>query len=168
MTVEVVIEPEMRGELDPTKLTRLMQMIPVVSETFSQPNCLAAVSEGDLAVYGTLLPVELPPISDENERPSLANIVSTLTEKSEKEDVVDPYTVTMLVRIRIAEVALDLLYDVKKGRNLELALRALEMQIIMRPHDMQVRLIEVILEYLCSLLCNYFVLFLSYLIDIFQ
>lgn len=149
MTVEVIIEPGMRGELDPLKLTRLMQMIPVVTETFSQPNCLAAVSEGDLAVYGTLLPVELPPINDENERPSLVNIVGILTEKPGVM-VVDPYTVTMLVSIRIAEVALDLLYDVKKGRHLELALRALEMQIIMRPHDMQVRLLREIQEHLCS------------------
>lgn len=46
--------------------------------------------------------------------------------------------VTMAVSIRIPLFAFDLTYDLDKGRHLVLAVQALEMQMVSRPHDMRI------------------------------
>jgi hypothetical protein len=154
MTIDVTIEPGMRGELDPSKLSRLLQLIPTVSATFSQENCLAAVTAADIAVYGSLLPREGLGVALE-----MSDIVSGIVRvKRQKEmdaskDAEDlkaaersavaamstaAAVVNMLVTIKIPEVALDLTYDPVRSRNLVLAVTTLEMQIIFRQADMQV------------------------------
>ena len=44
MTVDITIKPEVRGELDASKLSRLLEILPVISATFARANCLASVS----------------------------------------------------------------------------------------------------------------------------
>jgi hypothetical protein len=47
MIVDVSIKPEIRGELDALKLSRLLLLINIVSATVNTSNCLAAVSSCD-------------------------------------------------------------------------------------------------------------------------
>jgi hypothetical protein len=154
MTIDVTIEPGMRGELDPSKLSRLLQLIPTVSATFSQENCLAAVTAADIAVYGSLLPREGLGVALE-----MSDIVSGIVRVKRQKEMDDSKdaedlkaaersavaamstaaaVVNMLVTIKIPEVALDLTYDPVRSRNLVLAVTTLEMQIIFRQADMQV------------------------------
>ena len=154
MTIDVTIEPGMRGELDPSKLSRLLQLIPTVSATFSQENCLAAVTAADIAVYGSLLPREGLGVTLE-----MSDIVSGIVRVKRQKEMDDSKdaedlkaaersavaamstaaaVVNMLVTIKIPEVALDLTYDPVRSRNLVLAVTTLEMQIIFRQADMQV------------------------------
>jgi hypothetical protein len=151
MTVEVSIEPGMRGELDPSKLSRLLQLIPTVSATFSQENCLAAVTAADIAVYGSLLPREGQKITLE-----VSDIVSGMVRANRQReiddnkdaaalagersalDAISTAVVNMLVTVKIPEVALDLTYDTVRSRNLVLAVTTLEMEVIFRQADMQV------------------------------
>ena len=51
MTVDVDVNPEVRGELDAAKLSRLLQLFPVITGTFARVNCLAAVAAADRVVY---------------------------------------------------------------------------------------------------------------------
>jgi hypothetical protein len=195
MSVDVNIRPEVRGELDCIKLARLLQVLPVISSTFSRTNCLASVSAADRSMkappllppsasvldmtdmkmisrraslmvddddpFGT--PPESPPVklkkeitpqrvergAEEDPNLTLPDLVdeilseaATGTETAEGEVEVelveDPTHISMVVNLQTPEVALDLTYDVSKGRHLVLALRMLEMKIIFRPHDMQV------------------------------
>ena len=53
-------------------------------------------------------------------------------------EVVDPSHVTMVINVKISEVALDLSYDVSKGRHVVLALHMLDIRVLFRPFDMQV------------------------------
>ena len=154
MTIDVTIEPGMRGELDPSKLSRLLQLIPTVSATFSQENCLAAVTAADIAVYGSLLPRDGLGVTLE-----MSDIVSGIVRVKRQKEMDDSKdtedlkaaersavaamstaaaVVNMLVTIKIPEVALDLTYDPVRSRNLVLAVTTLEMQIIFRQADMQV------------------------------
>jgi hypothetical protein len=151
MTVGVSIEPGMRGELDPSKLSRLLQLIPTVSATFSQENCLAAVTAADIAVYGSLLPREGQKITLE-----VSDIVSGMVRANRQReiddnkdaaalagersalDAISTAVVNMLVTVKIPEVALDLTYDTVRSRNLVLAVTTLEMEVIFRQADMQV------------------------------
>lgn len=146
MTVDIALEPELRGELDPLKLARILKLIPVLSTTFSIGDCLTTVSASDIAVYGTDQPYVMPmlPMGDDSEVLSLADIVkrtiaSTDTTVNKTIIVIDPMIVSMSVNIKIPEVALDLTYDPLRARHLVLAVRALEMQVLMRSRDMQVR-----------------------------
>lgn len=194
MSVDVNIRPEVRGELDCIKLARLLQVLPVISSTFSRVNCLAAVSAADRSMkaqptlpfsasvldmtvmktitrrvslmgvgddddpFGT--PPESPPmklkkeitprrVREEDPNLTLPDLVDEILAEAtldteriegevEVEVVEDPTHISMVVNLQIPEVALDLTYDVSKGRHLVLALRMLEMKIIFRPHDMQV------------------------------
>jgi hypothetical protein len=219
MTVEVMVKPEIRGELDASKLTRLLQVLPVISSTFSRASCLASVSLANKAIYpplhlhsngmsphlasppktrrsvtklespdgmlkgdsrrgsdvtldGFLTPPESPPpprqkkavierevgtnCKDGDE--SLLNFtmlddLKALLVESETPDVIekvedrasstpleeeDPIHISMTVNVKIPEVALNLTYDVSKGRQLLLAVRTLEIQVLSRSHDMQI------------------------------
>ena len=69
--------------------------------------------------------------------PNLSDVL-TDTRSSGQDSVDDPHRVTMQINVRIPEVALDLTYDVSKGRHLVLSVRTLEMQMIFRSKDMQV------------------------------
>lgn len=225
MTVEVTVKPEIRGELDASKLARLLQVLPVISSTFSRANCLASVSLADKAVYpsphylpnrrsarssmspplnlkrptakfeslesvfegelgigssdetlegleGFLTPPQSPPrrtsysLKKEGEgingqgsedalNFSLPDVLNAILAESQtskvkeieedrtcsmplEEEEEDPMHVSMKVNVRIPEVALDLTYDVSKGRQLVLAVRTLEVQVLFRPHDMQI------------------------------
>jgi hypothetical protein len=211
MSVDVNIRPEVRGELDCIKLARLLQVLPVISATFSRANCLASVSAADQSMkalpllpssasvldmtdmkmisrrasligddddpFGT--PPESPPVklkkeitpqrvergAEEDPNLTLPDLVDeilseaatgTETVEGEVEVVEDPTHISMVVNLQIPEVALDLTYDVSKGRHLVLALRMLEMKIIFRPHDMQVLdpTLPCLLTVLyCTLLC---------------
>ena len=146
MTVDIALEPALRGELDPLKLARILKLIPVLSSTFSIGDCLETVSASDIAVYGTDQPYVLPlsHIGDGNETLTLADIVSKTIVRSDssgikKEVEVDPLIVSMAVNIKIPEVALDLTYDPLRARHLVLAVQALEMEVLLRSRDMQVR-----------------------------
>ena len=277
MTVDVQVSPEVRGELDTSKLTRLLQMMPIISETFSRHSCLNSVAaadramlppspvsvptytrtprivptltpsevsthtreeieremekdmererdreggkeigggrdnyfntpridsavldrvpdedleiDGDGDIYGT--PPESPPdrigllyghipkgmrtrreteeggmrrrevedddldlsISD-NLGAILANTGSGFPSPEGDLDadsvveVQDPALISMVINLKISEVALDLTYDVPKGRHLVLALRMLEMKILFRPYDMQVSNIDMRFRFL--------------------
>ena len=205
MSVDVNIRPEVRGELDCIKLARLLQVLPVISSTFSRSNCLAAVSAADRSMkapavlppsvsvldmtdmkliarraslvgddddpFGT--PPESPPVklkkditpqrvAEEDPNLTLPYMVDEILAEAatgservegeveiEVEVAEDPSHISMVVNLQIPEVALDLTYDVSKGRHLVLALRMLEMKIIFRPHDMQVRDGPCILTVLC-------------------
>ena len=250
MTVDVQVSPEVRGELDTSKLTRLLQMMPIISETFSRHNCLNSVAAADRAmlppipvpthtrtprVVPTLTPTdlirqtreELEGVLErdidreaekgrgcERERENYFNtpqhnsarldsntdgdidididgdiygtppesppdrigllygpIPKGLKRRDLEEDdldlsipdnlgailadtgsgspspggdadsvieIQDPTHISMVINLKISEVALDLTYDVGKGRHLVLALRMLEMRILFRPYDMQV------------------------------
>jgi hypothetical protein len=178
MSVDVNIRPEVRGELDCIKLARLLQVLPVISATFSRANCLASVSAADQSMKA--LPLLPPPASEldkeitpqrvergaeEDPNLTLPDLVDeilseaatgTETVEGEVEVVEDPTHISMVVNLQIPEVALDLTYDVSKGRHLVLALRMLEMKIIFRPHDMQVLdpTLPCLLTVLyCTLLC---------------
>lgn len=146
MIVDITLEPELRGELDPLKLARILKLIPVLSTTFSIGDCLTTVSASDFAVYGTDQPYVMPmlPMGDDSESLSLADIVkrtiaATDTSVNKSIIVIDPVIVSMSVNIKIPEVALDLTYDPLRARHLVLAVRALEMQVLLRSRDMQVR-----------------------------
>ena len=145
MTVDIALEPALRGELDPLKLSRLLKLIPVLSSTFSIGDCLRTVSASDIAVYGTDQPYIMPmlPMGEGNENLSLADIVKKTITKSddaaEKNKIeIDPTIVSMSVNIKIPEVALDLTYDPLRARHLVLAVQALEMEVLLRSRDMQV------------------------------
>jgi hypothetical protein len=109
------------------------------------------VAAADLAVYGTAQlaphPLAAPPgpISLPDFVTALVKAQSkTLTTSDGEEeplvtlDGVDPLHVSMAITVRIPEVALDLTYDLSKGRHLVLAVRTLEMQLFFRPRDLQV------------------------------
>ena len=188
MTVDVNVRPEVRGELDCIKLSRLLQVLPTISSTFARANCLAAVSAADRSMTAPMLPSsasvldmtdikliarrasltgddddpfgtppESPPVklrkeitphrlADEDPNLTLPDMADVIlaedargAERVEGEVPEDPTHISMVVNLRVPEVALDLTYDVSKGRHLVLALRMLEMKILFRPHDMQVR-----------------------------
>ena len=145
MTVDIALEPALRGELDPLKLSRLLKLIPVLSSTFSIGDCLRTVSASDIAVYGTDQPYIMPmlPMGEGNENLSLADIVKKTITKSDDaaekiNTEIDPTIVSMSVNIKIPEVALDLTYDPLRARHLVLAVQALEMEVLLRSRDMQV------------------------------
>ena len=160
MNIDVSIKPEMRGELDASKLGRILQLLPVMSATFSQANCLAAVSAADVAVFGpangqhlptpstqpTAMPrtqaVTVPPTPLGPLFPDIVGALMKAKALKEREEA-DQTRVSMRVTVTIPEVALDLTYDIARGRHLVLAVRTLEMQMLFRKSDMQVR-------YLCS------------------
>ena len=50
MTVDIAIKPEVRGELDASKLSRLLEILPVISATFARASCLASVAHADIAL----------------------------------------------------------------------------------------------------------------------
>jgi hypothetical protein len=256
MTVDVSVSPEVRGELDTVKLARLLQVLPVITATFTRANCLASVSRAEEVLHlgaSSVLPSLLPSLSGHPSSSSLSSytpLVSsysptsystpyppppllspspsystpslpppptpsssltptsqlgtaediknshlsplrkTLSEAEESElfrtppespptynltevrhlkiqtvseedldivdeiiadsqsiflegrhvevDVVDPSHVTMVINVKISEVALDLSYDVSKGRHVVLALHMLDIRVLFRPYDMQV------------------------------
>ena len=256
MTVDVSVSPEVRGELDTVKLTRLLQVLPVITATFTRANCLVSVSRaeevlhlGASSVTPSLLPSltghpssaslssytplvssssptsystpyppppllspspsystpSLPPpptpsssvtptsqrgTAEDNKNSYLSPLRKTLSEVEESEsfrtppespptynltevrhlkiqtvsdedldivdeiiadsqslllegrhvevEVVDPSHVTMVINVKISEVALDLSYDVSKGRHVVLALHMLDIRVLFRPFDMQV------------------------------
>ena len=251
MTVDVSVSPEVRGELDPLKLARLLQVLPVITATFTRTNCLASVSRAEevlhfhsssrlpsstpsLSLSGlTLLPSSsstpstptptpplLPSFQSSSTSPlplPLPSSSSILTPRSpdatavgvqnsylspirntqseadendcfrtppespptfslsevrhhfQRESVLvpeddleivdeiiaesqsillegrhvevtadDPCHVSLAINVKISDVALDLTYDVNKGRHVVLALHMLDIKILFRPFDMQV------------------------------
>ena len=165
MSIDVSISPELRGELDASKLGRLLQLIPVVTSTLNKDECLSAVVAADIAVFGTHLPLKPSAIIQLHQKPLLfPDLVSSLMKKQAKtkeggeendfwngedgdadvdllDDVekdTDVLKVRMRISMRIPEVALDLTYDVQRSRHLVLAMHALEMQMVFRQMDMQV------------------------------
>ena len=259
MTVDVSVSPEVRGELDPSKLARLLKVLPVITATFTRTNCLASVSRAEevlhldssallplpsstpsLSLHGlTLLPPTTPtpstptpplpsscqPFQSSSTSPHplplplpsssaftpnspaataegvqnsyLSPIRNTLSEVDEndcfrtppespptfslsevrhhfqKESVLesvlvpeddleivdeiiadsqsillegrhvevaadDPCHVTLAINVKISDVALDLTYDISKGRHVVLALHMLDVKVLFRPFDMQV------------------------------
>jgi hypothetical protein len=215
MTVEVTVKPEIRGELDASKLARLLQVLPVISSTFSRASCLASVSLANKAIYppphshsnrlsahltsppkisrsvfespdimlkgdsgigsddeildGFLTPPESPPpprrkkaVSEKEAGTNckdgeelqlnftILDDLKAFLEESETPDIIekeedrtpivveDPMHISMTVNVKIPEVALNLTYDVSKGRQLVLAVRTLEIQVLFRLHDMQI------------------------------
>ena len=50
MTIDIAIKPEVRGELDASKLSRLLEILPIISATFARASCLASVSHADMAM----------------------------------------------------------------------------------------------------------------------
>ena len=252
MTVDVSVSPEVRGELDPLKLARLLQVLPVITATFTRTNCLASVSRAEevlhfgsssllpsstpsLSLSGlTLLPSSSSPPSTPTPTPTpplptpfqssstpplpLSSSSSILTPRSpevtavgvqnshlspirntqseadendcfrtppespptfslpevrhhfQRESVLVPEDdlemfdeiiaesqsillegrhvevtaddschVTLAINVKISDVALDLTYDINKGRHVVLALHMLDIKILFRPFDMQVK-----------------------------
>jgi Vacuolar sorting-associated protein 13, N-terminal len=261
MTVDVSVSPEVRGELDTVKLTRLLQVLPVITATFTRANCLASVaraeevlhlgassvlpsllpslsshpSSSSLSSYtplvssssstsystphpppppllspspsystpslppaptssSSLTPTSQPGTAEDNTNSYLSPLRKTLSDVEESElfrtppespptynltevrhlkiqtvseedldivdeiiadsqsillegrhvevEVVDPSHVTMVINVKISEVALDLSYDVSKGRHVVLALHMLDIRVLFRPFDMQVSYIH--------------------------
>lgn len=156
MTVEVAIKPEIRGELDALKLSRLLELVTVVSATLNKDNCLAAVSLADKAVYNPnqpsrpitsrLLPSALA-LSSNDHNLQISDIVSAFREvavphpnPNQEVSTINPRHITMAVKMRIPLFAFDLTYDLDKGRHLVLSMHTFEMQMVSRLHDMQVLL----------------------------
>lgn len=168
MSVEVGISPELRGELDASKLGRLLRLIPTVTSTINKANWLSSVIAADIAVFGTHTHVLIKPPAgiQVNTKPLLfPDLVSSLmknqtkmqknvgdTDDVEGEENIDEYgdilvdevndmdvtRIRMSISVKIPEVALDLTYDVLKGRHLVLTMHTLEMQMLFRQMDMQV------------------------------
>ena len=155
MTVDVKIGPELKGELDASKLARLLDLLPEVSATFSQANCLASVMAADVSVFGVNVvaqsmttailepsPLLFPDIVGALMKTQSKNGQPSEAEREEEERKViesaDLKRVNMCVTINIPEVALDLTYDINRGRNLVLAVHTLKMDMFFRRADMQV------------------------------
>ena len=168
MSVEVNIRPELRGEIDASKLSRLLRLIPTITSTINKSNWLSSVIAADIAVFGAHTHTSLKPFADiqVDTKPLLfPDLVSSLmknqikiqknvgdTEEVERGEEIDLYgdiradevkdtdvtRVRMSISVKIPEVALDLTYDVLKGRHLVLTMHTLDMQILFRLMDMQV------------------------------
>lgn len=85
MIVDISIKPEIRGELDALKLSRLLQLINVVSATVNTSDCLASVSLANRAVgnnYRPLLPhrPSLLTLSENDHNLQISDLVNALHE----------------------------------------------------------------------------------------
>jgi hypothetical protein len=82
MIVDISIKPEIRGELDALKLSRLLQLINVVSATMNTSDCLASVSSADGAVGNYYRPLackpSLLPLSESDHNLQISDLVNAL------------------------------------------------------------------------------------------
>ena len=104
MTVDVDVFPEVRGELDAAKLSRLLQLFPVITGTFARVNCLAAVSAADRVVYPPPLarvPVRLVnpavTLARSNSSPALSMMLGDLDDLSAHARGMDLDTIAAVV-----------------------------------------------------------------------
>eukprot|EP01041_Mallomonas_annulata_P001683 gene1683-3255_t len=115
MTCHIKVDPEVRGELDDSKLARLLVVVQIVSQTF-----VTAIRGDDLH----------PPPSPGSDSGDVNKAVEVQIEDS-------PLHRTLDVTLQVPELALDLQYDMMKGHHLFLSVKTLQTHLVMRPYDLQ-------------------------------
>lgn len=131
MTCSIEVDPGIQGELDASKLARLLLCIQIVSNTF-----LTAMRGEDPAVMrgAAMSPRCVSGTGDTGD--TLVQSSATTVQQKGGGDV-DPLHRTLDVRLHVPEVALDLQYDVHRRQHLILTVNSLKGHLIMRPYDMQ-------------------------------
>lgn len=77
MNVDISIKPEIRGELDALKLSRLLQLINIMSATVNTANCLATVSSCDTQTQPAVVQSTL---STHDQNLEISDLISRLHE----------------------------------------------------------------------------------------
>lgn len=134
MTMDIEIKPELKGELSAVKLSRLLHVLGEISQSFSKPANIISLSQSftnqkinERSLHShTNLQEIIEAIETSNDSDNLINI--------------DPNQVGLKINVKMPIIILELTYDTLNSNHLVFEVKALELNILIRPYDLQIEI----------------------------